>query len=210
MTIPVTMQVDSIDEKIRLKAIGTINHVPGHWTSSLLHNAHSAYEYDDLDGVAYLKQLSESGFFGKSSGGVVYIRDDNYVVTRPRYGHGDNVEILNQLSEPVGVGTVEELFLNDLLMVKVLQVNLEEKHELLLGSHRDVSTVQQCLNQIVVWHSEFTRLVSSSPKARKLQKRTVDSVEDGSSTSSSIYDLELQRAKSRSRREAQSITARTI
>ena len=155
MIVPLTMQVDSTNQRIRLKMIGTINYAPGHWTSSVLNNANSTYEYDDLDGVAYLKPLSDSGFSNKSTGGVVYIRDDDYVVTRSRYGIGDNVEILNQLCEPVGIGTVEELFPNDILMVKVLQVNPEEKQELFFGPHRDITTVQQCLNQIVVWHSSL-------------------------------------------------------
>ena len=72
LSIPRTMQVDSTHERIRLRAIGSRNHLPGHWTSSLLNDNNSTYEYDDLDGVAYLKRLSESGFSGESIGGVVY------------------------------------------------------------------------------------------------------------------------------------------
>ena len=213
--IPMRITIDSLPGRINLKCIGSLTHLSDHWTSTLLTERYdSIYEYDDLVGMAVLRPFDSSYFVMKPTAGLVYLRDYDteyvdqcMIPSRVRYHHGDSVDLLNRSKETVGFGVVEEVFWNGIVMVRVSKVNSEEKDELLFGSMKEITTIQQCLNNIVVWDSTHLVLVSSArvPQIQSRKRKPSSLAESSTSTSSSLIDLDILRAKSKSRREAKTI-----
>ena len=212
--LPRQITIDSLSGRINLKCVDSLTHHSDHWTATLLTDQPDfIYEYDDLVGMAVLKQVDSSYFMKKPTAGLVYLRDyDSQYVdqcmipSRLCYHHGDCVDLLNVSKRTVGSGVVEEAFWNGIVMVKVSKVNPEEKDELLFGSMRQISTIQQCLHNIVIWDSFYLAPSSTQSQTQSHIQQPSSLSESSCETSSSLFDLDILRAKSKSRREAQTIT----
>jgi hypothetical protein len=193
----------------------------------------TTYHFDDLQGYATINSFNDvSQLNSTSTSGIVYLRDrDEEVFTHEIVVHdGEVVTLLNNNREPVAKGYVLQTFIHSNIIIVLISDVLPNHKDSspCFSNNRMPKTLGDYENSRVVWDTRFAQVMSSNSqktsatietntskpgdakadnttrkKRQKLQhKRAPMSID---SVSSSDYDINVERVKSKTRRDAQPI-----